>query len=231
MKPATRAALAHIMKALGNPVRVEILQQLSTPRQVGEIRVAPGRRENGDAPNRSMSRASVQAHLEYLIEVGAVRAISSVRDGRNVTMYVADQRQLFALTEELRQFGRMRVDADAVADGTAPAPAPAGPTPAGPRLVLMNGPWEGRIVPLEGSGPWCIGRAPANALSMPYDPFLSSSNSEVRRSGPSFTVHDLPRARNGTSLNWTPLPRGSSKPLVPGDVVGAGRTLLLFRSD
>lgn len=218
------------MKCLGNPVRVQILQQLTTPRQLGEIKVSPHRREQGGAPQRSMSRAAVQAHLEPLREVGAVRTISGLRDGRSVVLYTVDQRQLFALTEELRDLSRMRSDGVEAPDGTVPAP-PFGEPVTGPRLVLMNGPWEGRIVPLQGSGPWTIGRAPGSTLSLGYDPYLSTSNSEVRRDGQAFRVQDLPRARNGTSVNWAALPRGQSVRLASGDVVGAGRTLLLFRED
>ena len=227
MKPGTQDALAHIMKSLGNPVRVEILQQLTVPRQLGEIQVSPARKEKGDAPRRRMTRASVQGHLEQLMAVGAVRTVAGVRDGRTVTLYTIDQRQLFALTEELRDLGRLRGD-DAVADGTAPAPPPAA-VHEGPRLVLMNGPFEGRVVPLAGAGPWSIGRSADSTVCLSYDPFLSTNNSEVRAHGSGYQVVDLPHARNGTALNWTTLPRGQAAPLVSGDVVGVGRTLLLFR--
>lgn len=230
MKDGNHEVLAHIMKSLGNPVRVQILQQLATPRQLGEIEVSPHRREQGGAPKRRMSRAAVQAHLEQLIEVGAVRTMAGVRDGRTVTLYAVDPRQLFALTEELRDLGRIQATAHE-ADGTAPAPVDL-PAQRGPRLILLNGPWEGRVVPLQGPGPWTVGRGAGNTISLPYDPFLSSANSEVHRQADgSFAVVDLPHARNGTALNWTPLERGARTDLVAGDVLGAGRTVLLFRHD
>lgn len=215
------------MRALGNPVRVEILQQLRVPCLLGEIRVAPRRNDGTGSARRAMSRAAVQEHLEKLLEVGAVRAIPGVRDGRSVTLYAVDQRQLFAFTEELRDLARWSDD-DAVADGTQAAPMPQ-LHPKGPNLVLMNGPLEGRAYPLDGSGPWRIGRGPGNAIRLVYDPYLSLSNTEIRRTKHGFEVVDLERARNGTALNWTPLARGQASLLRTGDVVGAGRSLLLLR--
>lgn len=228
MKVGAKEPLAHIMKALGNPVRMELLRQLTTPRQLGEIQVHPHRREAGGAPKRLMSRASVQSHLEQLLEVGAVRTLTGIRDGRNVTLYTIDERQLFALTEELRDLGRLR-GKEASLDGTAAAPA----LPhrhEGPRLILMSGPWEGRVIPLDGAGPWTLGRGNSCDVSLPYDPYLSMSNSEVRRTKGDFSVADLAHSRNGTALNWVALPRGQQADLRSGDVVGIGRTLVMFRA-
>jgi hypothetical protein len=36
-------------------------------------------------------------------------------------------------------------------------------------------------------------------------------------------------SKNGTMLDFQPLPRGGSAPLTNGDVVGVGRTNLVFR--
>jgi DNA-binding transcriptional ArsR family regulator len=232
--PPTKASkqdtMGTIMRCLGNPVRLHILRQLATPRQVGEIKVAPHRKEQGHSPRRSMSRASVQAHLEQLIQVGAVRALSAIRDGRSVTLYAVDRRQLFALTQELHDLARMQSPEEAVSDGTAPAPtAPA--VLKGPRMTFINGPWEGQDIPLTGEGPWSIGRAAANDISMPYDPYLSSKNSEIHRGEFTYSIRNLASARNGTSLNWEVLNPEAPASIVPGDVIGVGRTLLLFRRD
>lgn len=216
------------MKALGNPVRIELLRQLTTPRQLGEIKVNPHRKEGGGAPKRLMSRASVQAHLEQLLDVGAIRMVNGVRDGRSVTLYRIDERQLFGLTEELRDLGRLHGSAD-VLDGTAPAPQETASK--GPRLALLNGPLEGRSFSLAGTGPWTIGRDTSTFLRLPYDPYLSKQNTEIRKKGNHFLAVDLPSARNGTSVNWSPLPRGEMAKLHSGDVLGVGRTLALFRTD
>lgn len=229
VKSAPTEPLAHIMKALGNPVRLELLRQLTTPRQLGDIKVSPHRKEAGGAPKRWMSRASVQAHLEQLLDVGAVRLVNGVREGRSVTLYRIDERQLFGLTEELRDLGRLHGQSD-VLDGTAPAPTERAAAE-GPRLVLLNGPLEGQVYSLGGGGPWTIGRDGTSFLRLAYDPYLSKQNSEIRQKGNHFHVVDLPAARNGTSVNWRAIARGESAKLHSGDVVGVGRTLVLFRTD
>lgn len=229
VKSTASEPLAYIMKALGNPVRIAILRQLTVPCQLGDIKVAPHRKERGGAPKRMMSRASVQAHLEQLLDVGAVRMVNGVREGRTVTLYRIDERQLFGLTEELRDLGRLNGQTD-VLDGTAPAPQTSAASE-GARLILLNGPLEGRVFPLTGAGPWTIGRDAAAFLRLAYDPYLSKQNSEIQQRGNAFAVVDLPSARNGTSVNWVALPRNSSTKLHSGDVVGVGRTLALFRTD
>lgn len=50
----------------------------------------------------------------------------------------------------------------------------------------------------------------------------------VARDGRSLLL-DLPGNRNGTLLNWKPLARGGVAELKAGDVVGVGRSLLVFR--
>lgn len=42
-------------------------------------------------------------------------------------------------------------------------------------------------------------------------------------------LEDLPGSRNGTTLNFLPLPRGGRSELHHGDLIGVGRSLRLFR--
>lgn len=225
-------SVADIMKALGNPVRMQMLSILRSPRTLGEIEVAPMRQDEAGSPGRSMSRVSVRQHLEQLIAIGAVKQVAGVRDGRSVALYQVNHRQLFALTEELRELGRLRPDQDLIADGTAAGPASPPPARHGARLVLMNGAFEGKTFPLgNGAQVWTIGRARTATVCLDYDPYLSLQNSELRFARGTFTLHDVPGNRNGTRLNWEELPKGGSRALASGDVIGVGRSQLLFRAD
>jgi pSer/pThr/pTyr-binding forkhead associated (FHA) protein len=76
---------------------------------------------------------------------------------------------------------------------------------------------------------WVIGRRRSLAVGLDYDPFVSQEHAEVLPVQGGFEVRDLETNKNGTSLNWEPLARGGSRLLEQGDVIGVGRTLLLFR--
>lgn len=221
------------MQAFGNPARMQLLSILRTPHSLGEIHLAPNRQDAVASPSRNMNRVSVRHHLEQLIAIGAVRQFDGIRDGRTTSLYQINHRQLFALSEELRELGRIRPDADFIVDGTAPGPAAAGRTPTGPRLILMNGAYEGRAFPLTAPGErtWTIGRRRDGDIVLEYDPFLSLDNSQIQLQNGMFTLHDVAGNRNGTRINWNELPRGGQTPLRPGDVIGVGRSQLLFRTE
>ncbi|MEA3144230.1 MAG: hypothetical protein QOG31_1554 [Thermoplasmata archaeon] len=220
-----------MLKALASPVRLALLQALTAPRTLAEIRVAPVRRDRGSA-GRPMSSVAVREHLDYLLDIGAVQAVPMTRDGQRRTHYLVNHRQLFALTEELRQLARIRPDADLLLDGTQPGPSLA-PRHPGPTLTLVNGAREGQVFPLAAlpAGPgWVIGRRPGAAILLDYDPYVSLENARVLRHAGGFAVTDLPGSRNGTTLNWALLPKGQASPLATGDVVGVGRSTLVFRA-
>ncbi|HLF17204.1 MAG TPA: FHA domain-containing protein [Candidatus Thermoplasmatota archaeon] len=224
--------LAEIMRVFANPVRIEILRQLRSPRTLAEIRVHP-HRQGGGRSDRTVNVATVRHHLKKLIAIGAVQSRRVLRDGEYLDHYCVNHRQLFALTEELRSMGRIRPQGLGVLDGTVPADAKA-PQDArpGPRLIIVNGTYEGKVYRL-GDAPqhvpsWTIGRHPESGVCLDYDPYVSLAQAEIRRHGAEFHVHDLPSARNRTQVNWEPLPAGGSRSLAPGDVLGVGRSLLLF---
>lgn len=226
------ARLAAMMKALASPVRLELLQSLRAPRMLGEIRLQP-RRRDGSGPGRTMNRVSVRGHLDSLLAIGAVREVSVQRDGRLAKHFVLDYGQLFALTEELRQLARLQPEGG-VLDGTMLGP-PTGPPPLSerPHLVLANGLREGEAFPLRSTlrrQEWLVGRSPDADVCLEYDPYASMENSQVVLEGGRFSLVDLPSSRNGTTLNWEPLERGQPRPLSNGDVVGVGRSVLVFRT-
>ncbi|HLE47820.1 MAG TPA: FHA domain-containing protein, partial [Candidatus Thermoplasmatota archaeon] len=102
----------------------------------------------------------------------------------------------------------------------------------GPRLVLVHGLYEGKSYALDPrlapEGEWRIGRRRGIAVSLDYDPYISLENSVVRRTGDKLTIEDLPGSKNGTSVNWEPLAKGRAHVLKPVDVIGVGRSLLVF---
>lgn len=48
-------------------------------------------------------------------------------------------------------------------------------------------------------------------------------------SGAGYRIHAIVANRNGTLVNFAPVPAGGSAPLANGDVVSIGRTHLVFR--
>lgn len=219
--------LADIMKALSNPVRIDLLKTLRSARTLGEIRLQPRRRDATARPGRPISRAATREHLDRLLELGMVRCIRRVRDGRALDHYVINPGQVFALLEELRPLVHLRPE-EAALDGTVPAPAVAPLSQPGAKLALVSGAGEGRVFPLVGADAWLVGRRGGSAIRLDYDPYLSTEHAQVARRGRGFAVRDL-GSRNGTAVNWEPLAPDEWRALVPGDILGVGRSVLVFR--
>jgi hypothetical protein len=223
--------LSHQMSILGVLNRLELLQKLQLPRTVAEISLAPARKARDNRPERSISKQALESHLKKLVALGFVNTRNAEREGRAVTEYVVNQARLFVFLDELRRIALIRPVQDPAGTATRAAKPPPGPDPhqLGPCLVLANGPFEGRMFPLKGDGPWTIGRDKNLAVSLAYDPFVSKENSLIRSVPDGFEIQPLPRARNGTSVNWRPLGAAKSVPLRPGDAIGVGRSLLFLR--
>jgi DNA-binding transcriptional ArsR family regulator len=231
-EPARIETFALLLKALGHPLRIQILEMLRIPHTLAEMRLTPERKEGGAKPSRSMSRMAVRQHVDQLLDFGLVRQVRVLRQGRSSFAYVVNHRQLFAVTEELKELARIRPDQDLLVDGTRPGrEEPVPERVGGPRLVLVNGIYEGTSFPLRferEAAHWRIGRKRGLAVSLDYDPYLSLENSEITWDKARYFVRDLPGSRNGTAVNWLPLEPGGTRELVPGDIVSAGRSLLLF---
>lgn len=219
--------IAEVLEVLANPNRLRALRQLLEPRTVGQVELEAERTGGQGASGAPISREGVRQHLARLRELGVVRR----REGPGgAHEYLVDQGALFALMEEIRNLGRLRPDERWLAETKHGAP-PQGPAePEGPRLVVVHGVEEGVGHPLPaGEAPWVVGRASVCNVVLPHDPFVSRRNTRIEKDGEVYRVLDLPESRNGTALNWTPLPDGEPQPLEHGDVVGIGRSLLLFR--
>ncbi|MBI2076873.1 MAG: FHA domain-containing protein [Euryarchaeota archaeon] len=223
--------LSEQMGVLGVLNRLELLQKLQLPRTVGEIRLAPARKDRDNRAERSISKQALESHLKKLVVLGFVNSRPGEREGRPVIEYVVNQARLFVFLDELRRISLIRPVQDPAGTATrgsgATRPVPTPRT--GPALVLANGPFEGREFLLLGPGPWTIGRAKGLDVSLSYDPFVSKENSQVERTRDGFRVRTLPASRNGTSVNWRPLAPAESAEMRPGDAVGVGRSLLFLR--
>lgn len=220
--------LSRYLHALGVPARLQILRKLQVPRASGEIDVAPSRADDlGE--ERAISRQAVEVHLRKLQELGLVAARNSKREGRPVNEWFLNQSRLFVVVEELRRLSLARspgaTGTDAGADDEVAPPE----LDAGPSLLLVTGPLEGRAFPLAGGGPWTIGRDAGTAVPLLYDPFVSRENARLEREGAGYVVEALPRGRNATRHNWRPLAAGERVRLQGGDVLGVGRSLLVVR--
>lgn len=223
--------LGDYLKALANPVRLEMLDSLRFPKISSELRVGTRRGSAERAGPRPMARQSVERHLETLQAVGLVSHREVHRQGRTLEEYVLNHQQVFAVIEELRKLTTLRPAAPVDAYATRPAQPSAGGTWApGPKLVLVSGPLEGAVFPLRSpQASWSLGRGRAAGVQLDYDPYMSVEHAEVSRDKESWFIRDLPRSKNGTSVNFAPLAKGAWVPLQTGDIIGVGRSLMVFR--
>lgn len=223
------ATLAEALDALGSTTRLAVLRQLRSPKTLKEIRV----RVDEDSPGPGLlSRQGVKPHLERLVEIGVVVARETEREYGHTVEYVVNHQVVYALSEAFRNLARLRPTAEPSAPTLDGAPARGGGAPKGPALVLVKGLDEGRFFSLDpppsGTREWIIGRRLGLAVSLDFDPFVSSENTIVRWEDRAHWVMPVPSSRNGTLLNFETL--ASREELRPGDVIGVGASLLTFRS-
>jgi DNA-binding transcriptional ArsR family regulator len=232
--------LAEALGALANATRLMLLREVRAAKALREIELrAVGARDPAElrgaglgAP-RTLSRQAVRMHLERLVEAGVVVARDTERAYGSTVEYALNHQRLYALAEEVRELAKMR-PAEEPAEPTLRGGPPAAQHPArGPCLVLVKGLHEGRAFGLAHAGPgpreWVIGRKRGLAVSLDFDPYTSAEHAAIVLEGGAYHVQDFPESRNGTLLNFQPLARGSRHGLRTGDVLGVGRSLLLFR--
>lgn len=228
-EPVDVERLATLLSALAYPTRLEILRVLRFPHTLGEIRV-PAHRDAADHPDRPAAKQTVQRHLDTLMEAGLVRADPVTQGGKEVPSYLIVAQRLYSVLEEMRRlvltYARYGTGPDQT--GTVAFGGPAADT-TGPRLVLVHGAYEGRTYPLAAGthDGWSIGRRRGLAVSLDYDPYVTAENSRILDDGGRFLIEDL-GSKNGTFVNWHPVGK-SPVALDSGDVVGVGRSLLVFR--
>lgn len=220
-------SLATALGALSSPTRLQILRALRTPKTLAEIHV------RAPEADRNIARQTVREHLNKLIQVGMVATREVDRAYGDTVEFIANHQTIFALSEEMRGLSRVRpmLEPDA-ATVHSPSAERAVEAP-GARLAMVKGLDEGTTFDLRppgARGEWVVGRRRGIAISLDFDPYVSSENSRILWDGSSHLIEDLPDSRNGTTLNFRRLSRGEIHPLRHGDVVGVGRCLLVFWS-
>lgn len=213
--------LTTYLKALAHPARLELLWRLRIPAAPGDVTIRPRRRDEGLSQERPMSRQSVMEHVEQLEEVGVVNRVEN-------GTFVTSAQHLFAIVEDLRKLSAietsLRVDVDSTLQQAGPVAAS---WPAGAKLVVVGGPWEGRAFPLAGAGPWTIGRAASQSVGLTYDPYASHESARVSKDAAAWRLEPVAGARNPPRVNFAPVDK--PRALRSGDIVGVGRSLLVFQ--
>lgn len=230
--PLDYAMLAEALTALAYPVRLELLDTLRFPKTLSEIEVEAPAGYGGASPRRPLSTSTIRGHLEQLVEEGLVRVQTVEKGGREVPRYAVVPARLYGLTEELRRLSVHYAGRGAREEATGTVQrAVEGDEMEGPRLVLAHGVYEGKAFPLDDDtaqdGRWTIGRDPELPVCLDYDPFVSGENSVVEPTDDGFQVRDL-GSKNGTRVNWRLLGPDEHRELRAGDLVGVGRSLLVY---
>jgi DNA-binding transcriptional ArsR family regulator len=216
--------LAGVLASLGSTQRLAILRQLRLPRTLREIEVSSPR---SDAGSR-LTRQSVADHVERLVEAGVVLSRDAQRSATRVREYTLNHQAIYAVSEALKSVATLRPVLEPTTT-TAPLTVPPTPREEGHRLVLVKGLEEGTTFPLSPGQPiHVVGRRRGVEVCLDFDPYVSAENALLTWEGETLVVEDHPESRNGTVLNFRPLARGERRALRHGDVLGVGRTALVY---
>lgn len=226
--PPPDAELAALFSALSTPTRIAILRAVRRPRILSEIEVKGG---EGEAEGRVVARQTVRKHLDVLVETGLVAERPAERERGETREFVIQHQRVFAMVEAARNLARLKptVETEGPTESY-DARAHAAPRP--PCLVVVKGLDEGTWFPLPRAGEPAvvIGRRRECDVALDFDPYVSGENARVSWDGREHVIEDVPGSRNGTSVNFAPLPSGGRRALARGDVVGVGRSLLVYWS-
>jgi DNA-binding transcriptional ArsR family regulator len=238
--------LSVVLSALGNRQRLDILRQLTTPKNVSEIeahREETAKDAEGGTREVPLTRQAILSHIDKLEEVDLVETRVAQGEGSHTKEYYAREDHLFMVLEEVRTLGNLAMESAAggVPDRTLvqeSEPQTPETEDALAQLVLIRGIREGRVFPLHSKAEpmeWLIGRereVGGEEVDVPleYDLFISRKHAVLTRESGTFRLRDA-ESLNGTSVNWDRELRGGDEvELTHGDVIGVGRSLLLFRN-
>lgn len=231
--------LAGYFSALANRNRLELLLALREPQHLDKLRLSPTPSRAGASPLRAISRQAVQNHLDLLMDLRLVKLeVQRSHERRHTQYYQTNYSRLFTMMEELRKIlanPPSSVDSANTEDVTPLGnDGWKGPRHPPPHVAIVEGVQRGRTFPLRSSDltperGWIIGRNPNVQVHLTHDPYVCTENAEILPEGTGYRLMDMRSSRNGTTLNWERLRRGQSSPLRQGDVIGVGRTLLVFR--
>lgn len=215
-------SLASDLKPLSNPKRLKLLHFLTEPHYLEEI-----------ASELGMARQSAQKHVDRLLDAGFIEKQQGRRDSGPVTEYLLRPQRLFAIHEEFGKLGVLEpvVDDDRLTRTQLSSTQVSESGVEGvPRLRTVHGRTRGETFVLDGDGPWMVGRDSKHDVTLDYDPFASNRHAEIRREGEEFTITDA-FSTNGTLINWEQMEKGQTIPLKQGDILGVGKTLLVFHRE
>lgn len=218
--------LERSLKALANPARLQLLKVLRTPRLPSEIRVQAPDKWGGLREDRMLSRSTVAEHVAQLEELGLLRRLDETGQ------VVVDRQAVFQLVSELGQLAKLRPLVEVDVAETVPVIRQDRPVmPSGPKLVLVSGPDAGTAFPLEGDGPWRLGRGPEVDLRLSYDPHVSAVHVTVSKAEDGlYWVEALPGATNPARLDFSEFAPGTPRPLIPGCVLSVGSSRFVFKA-
>lgn len=217
------AALAESLKSLAHPKRLRLLRFVAEPRSLEEI-----------ASELRVTRQSAKEHLDRLVEAGLVEPRRGQGRHGPVTQYVVVVARAFDIHDRLGTqlgvvHGNLNEDVQSrLPTTTLDAAGPSAIARDAPRLIVVHGMRVGQTKPLQGNGPWLMGRDPAATLCLDYDPYVSHRHAEVRRGAKGFELVDA-LSSNGVFVDWDRVPRGGVVPLPNGSLLRLGKTLVLFR--
>lgn len=221
------AQLATVLDALASPTRLALIRALRAPKTLTEIELRP---PDGPAGGRPLARQTVREHLDRLIQAGMVMTREVERSYGLTVEFQVNHQTAYALAEEMRSMARLRPALEPEMATVHRAHAPPRPI-VGPALVVVKGLDEGAsfdLRPDDAKKEWVIGRRRNAEVALDFDPFVSSDNSRIRWDGDAHQLEDMPGSRNGTTHNFSALASGETRTLRHGDVVGVGRSYLLY---
>ncbi|MDX1611748.1 MAG: helix-turn-helix domain-containing protein [Candidatus Thermoplasmatota archaeon] len=231
---------AEYFKALGYPNRLQLLALLQEPRTLDEIDLSPVQQAMGQDGSRQLTRQGILYHLNQLVDLGIVDVAKTSDGPRIKNRYDLNRANVYGVAELLKDLALGRVEAGAARpEPTPPVSHDKGLHPAEmphPHMVLVHGLEVGRSFPLNPldlrgrERGWVIGTSQMADIPLRYDPYLEGQAAEVLHQEGSYEILDLRTSEVRTQVNWVPLERGATMRLEPGDVVGLGRSLLVFRN-
>lgn len=225
-------SLSDTLKLLADPNRLDLLRQLREPKIVDEIQMTPSRASNGTNPERQLTRQAVRHHLRQLRDENLVIVTERERgDGRQVSEFKVNEQTFYDIVEKLHNLnayiGRpSQNDVPQASDRE---------WPAGPKLVLVRGLYDGQVFPLnEGRRTpprgWVIGHGEGCSVKVDYDPQVAPEDTEIlpREEHPGYKLIDLRTSMERTVVNGNPVEVGGEKTLEHGDVLKVGSSVFVF---
>jgi len=209
--------LAASFFALSNDRRLCILHLVDEPHTRSEL-----------TDELDISRQAVTKHVDTLLEHGFVREVPSWTDAGPVDRFQVDPKHPYALGKTLVDLGKLEPEESPLGatEGTPDAKAPSDPKA---HLLILDGPDAGERFDLDEGDTWTIGRGDDRDLQLDHDPYIFNHQREIQTTPNGHAVVDV-YSSSGTVDNFAQLPEGGRSELGPGDVIGIGRTSLVYQS-